>query len=94
MTYKSYNSIKTRCKYYTSIQKYINNNNKQEDIVYNVTKDMQKILSSNNCYTKEYRIKELILYWNLLCKIIYKQDNKEIIKDIKDLGYVCAIISK
>lgn len=94
MTYKSYNSIKTRCKYYTSIQKYINNNNKQEDIVYNVTKDMQKILSSNNCYTKEYRIKELILYWNLLCKIVYKQDNKEIIKDIKDLGYVCAIISK
>lgn len=91
MTYKSYNSIKTRCKYYTSIQKYIN---KQEDIVYNVTKDMQKILSSNNCYTKEYRIKELILYWNLLCKIIYEQDNKDIIKDVKDLGYVCAIISK
>lgn len=88
MINNSYEHIRKRYKYYTNL--------KENFCLECILKDMKDIF--DNGYTKSYQTRDLIIYWNLIDKIIrsdykkYKQNG--ILEKLKNLEFVCVSFLK
>lgn len=80
MSIKSHKDIRKRYNFYHNLKENFN--------ISSILNDIKQILD-NNHYPKLYKTKDLILYWNILDKVVY-EDNKQNIDDIINLRHICA----